>query len=165
MDLFSLLNVRLGLLRPRSPTWRCQARRRCGPCTERPGVPPAAAALTKTRYFSRVELKAQTLPRRSPELHPILCKLPLLTFSSCLLSKCTVWSFVPPPAWWFLANTPKFRGGWGRSGNRDGRRGRNFCSSSGCLGSCRPFPCNSLPFSRRKKPGEAFSPGEKKYSN
>lgn len=130
------------------------------------GGPSRSRCADKNQVFLRVELKAQTLPRHSPELlHPILCKLPPLTICSCLLSKCTVWSFVPPPAWCFLASTPKFGAGWRRRGDRDWRRGRNFQSSSGCLGSCRPSPCNSLPFSRRKEPGEAFSPGEKKYSN
>lgn len=73
---------------------------------------------------------------------------------------------MPLSAWLLLAEHPKIWGRLGKEGGISAMEGdETFAALEGCLGSCLPSLCISLPFSRRKEPGEAFSPGEKKYSN
>lgn len=127
------------------------------------GGPSCSRCADNNQVFLGVELKAQTLPRHSPELlHPILCKLPLLTFSSCLLSKCTVWEFRAPAGLVFSRQHPKI---WGRLRKERGpqrEKGTKLLQLFGLPGKLPPLFLQFLAFFSTERARRGFLTGRKK---
>lgn len=127
------------------------------------GCPSRSRCADKNQVFLRVELKAQTLPRRSPELlHPILCKLPLLTFCSCLLEQVYGLEFRAPAGLVFSRQHPKI---WGRlEKEREPRleKGTKLSELFGLPGKLPPLSLQFLAFFSTERARRGFLTGRKK---
>lgn len=127
------------------------------------GGPSRSRCADKNQVFLRVELKAQTLPRHSPELlHPIRCKLPPLTFSLLPFEQVYGLEFRAPAGLVFSRQHPKI---WGRLRKDSGPRlekGTKLLQLFGLPGKLPPLSLQFLSFFSTERARRGFLTGRKK---